>query len=73
MLLLPGFLPALPVDRATRGDLLPAAPVPAAAEGAPRLDDDVADLGGEAVGAAEKPSVRDDAAPIPVPTVTSSR
>ena len=42
-----------PPDRSAGRDLFPAAVVPAAAEGPERLDDDVADLGGEAVRAAE--------------------
>ena len=59
------FLAALPIDRAAGGDLLPAATVAAAAERASGLDDDVTDLGGEAVRAPEQPAVGDDPAADP--------
>src|SRR5215211_3290568 len=59
------LLTAHPIDRPAGGDLLPAAAVPAAAERATGLDDDVADLGGETVRAAEQPAVRHDPATDP--------
>src|SRR6185436_984243 len=60
VLVLASFLPAHPIDRPPGGDLLPAAAVAAAAKRAVGLDDDVADLGGEAVRAPEQPAVRHD-------------
>jgi hypothetical protein len=55
-------LAAQPVDRTARRHLLPAPEVAAPALGASRLDDDMADLGGEPVSAAEQLAVGDDAA-----------
>src|SRR5512132_834176 len=65
VLVLASLLAAHPIDRPAGGDLLPAAAVAAAAERAAGLDDDVADLGGGPVRAAEQPAVGHDPAADP--------
>src|SRR5207247_154226 len=61
--LLEGRLSSQAVDGPARGHLLPASAVPAAAQRTVRLDDDVADLPGESVRAAEQlPALHDPTA-----------
>jgi hypothetical protein len=60
--MLPGRLPAQPVDGPPCRDLLPTAEIAASAAGPARLDDDVPDLGGESVGAPKQPPLRHDPA-----------